>query len=223
MALIGLTESDGAERTKLGPKRLGGNVGAFAGLVAHACLVLPPSVLALRGAPPEIVSAVFLVLTYMRAPYQFLLGMGPLLTAWSFSPSENALSPWFTNRTRLAGLAVLLMVAAAITGFSAGNLLSRLIIGRTDVVGRLDYAILAALVVGVAVSILRTLQVLGRHQRRLAAQAWSSTAAIAIASGIAFKDPTSLFAALLAAVSLGLVQLLWIEAESPAMPGLGGR
>lgn len=207
VALIGLSRLTVARRSAAETHASSGGPGAVAGLVAHACLVLPPSALALRGEAPEIVAAVFLVLTYVRAPYQFLLGMGPVLTAQSFASRPDDRSSWFSDGRRTIHVGVPSMLGAGAIGLLGGDLMSSLVLGRADIVTPLDYAILCALVVAVALSILRTLRVLADGGRSLVLRAWGTTAVVAIGAAFAPGSPTLLFAFLLGGVFLCLLQL----------------
>jgi len=185
-----------------------GAVGAFAGLVAHVSLVLPPSVLALQGQGPEVVSGVFLVLTYLRAPYQFLLGLSPVLTARSFSDQGGGPS-WLANGRRVAAVALGLMGVGALGGLLLGDLISTVILGTTDIVTPTDYAILAALVIAVSIAILRTIFVIP-FDRGLVLRAWVTAAVASVLAGVLATGPTALFAGLLVGVVLCLAQLtLW--------------
>jgi hypothetical protein len=186
-----------------------GSAGAIAGLIAHASLVLPASVLALRGESPEVVAGVFLVLTYLRAPYQLLLGMTPVLTARSFGGhSAQGWSAWLYERRRLGVASILAMLAAAAFGYLASALISDLLLGGADVILAVDYSILCALVVAVAFAIARTLFVLPQAGAGLVVRSWGVAAAVAIVFAIVPGTPTLLFAGLLAAMLFCLVQVI---------------
>lgn len=217
VALIGLTTARADTRSSgisdSGPSR--GSAGAMAGFIAHACLVLPPSVLALRGDSPEVVAAVFLVLTYLRAPYQFLLGMSPVLAARSFAgrPSQGW-SSWFYDGRRLAAAVLAGMVAAAVFGYLASDLISELILGGSDVVLALDFAILCALVVAVAFAIVRTLYVLPERRPHFVIRSWGTAAGVAVSSAFIPGSPTVLFAGLLFGILLCLVQVTLLTPQT---------
>lgn len=184
-----------------------GFAGAAAGLVAHSCLVLPPTVLALRGASPELVAGVFLVLTYLRAPYQFLLGLGPVLTARSFGERTDRISMWLGDRGRVALLGAVGVLMAAGFGLIAGDFMSVIMLGTTEVLQPRDYAMLCALVAAVAVAILRTIYVLPEGGRVPVLRAWGTAATVAVISAFVPGAPTILFAGLLLAVIVCLAQL----------------
>jgi hypothetical protein len=207
VALTALTDRSVRLAKRLPTRAAGGGAGAFAGLVAHACLVLPPSVLALRGEDPAVVAAVFLVLTYARAPYQFLLGLGPVLTAESFAEEPDRRIAWMRDGSKTLAVGLGAALAAALVGFLAGDPISNLVLGTTTIVSRLDYAILAVLVVIVATSIVRTLHILAGGGRRLVVRSWGSAAVVAVVGAFVPGEPTVLFGALAAAVALCLLQL----------------
>jgi len=207
VALIGLSSVRIERKADVGRQLSSGAAGALAGLVAHASLVLPPSVLALRGEDAAVVAGVFLVLTYLRAPYQFLLGLGPVLTAHSFAKSQGIVGAWLADGRRIAVLSVAGMLAAAAFGLLGGNLISEVMLGRTDIIQPIDYAILCALVVVVGSSILRTLSVLSDGQRGLVVRSWGTAAVVAIGAAFMPGGPTLLFGGLCIGVIGCLVQL----------------
>lgn len=207
VAVVGLGRTGGGADVVGEAAKSSGFAGAAAGLVAHSCLVLPPTVLALRGESPELVAAIFLVLTYLRAPYQFLLGLGPALTARSFGKRSDPISTWLGDPGRVAILSGLGILLAAGFGAFAGDLMSEIMLGTTEILTPLDYATLCALVVAVAVSILRTIYVLADDGRSRVLRAWSTTAIVAVVFALIPGASTLLFAGLLAAVVLCLVQL----------------
>lgn len=192
-----------------------GGAGAFAGLVAHASLVLPPSVLALRGEGPEVVAAVFLILTYVRAPYQFLLGMGPVLTAQSFSDRPARWDAWLSDGRRTTIAALIVMPGAAVLGLFGRDLISSLLLGGTSVVRRLDYAVLCSLVATVGLALVRSLYVLARGGRSVVVRAWGTTALVGLGSAFLPGDPTALFAWLLVGVVICLLQLNGYDPRQP--------
>ncbi len=214
MGTRGVEDSNGGGGTS-------GAAGAFAGLVAHVSLVLPPSVLALQGQGPEVVSGVFLVLTYLRAPYQFLLGLSPLLTARSFA-TDGGGPTWLANGRRVAGVTAGLMAVGALGGLLLGDFISSVILGTTDIVTPTDYAILAALVIAVSIAILRTIFVIP-NDRALVLRAWVTAAVVSVLAGFLADGPTALFAGLLLGVILCLAQLtLWGDTSGSIRSSAGG-
>jgi hypothetical protein len=156
-----------------------------------------------------VVAAVFLVLTYLRAPYQLLLGMTPVLTARSFAghPAQGW-SAWLYERRRVGVAALTTMVATAVFGYFAGGLISDLLLGGADVITPVDYSILCALVVAVAFAIVRTLFVLPQAGSSLVLRSWGVAAAVAVVSALVAGTPTLLFAGLLLAMLFCLVQVI---------------
>lgn len=218
VALVGPVRAGEAGRGATEPRASSGFAGATAGLVAHSCLVLPPTVLALHGEGPELVAGVFLVLTYIRAPYQFLLGLGPALTARSFGERTDRISTWLGDGGRVAMLGGVGVLMAAGFGFVAGDLMSVIMLGTTEVLQPRDYAILCALVVAVAVAILRTIYVLPEGGRVMVFRAWGTTATVAVVSAVVPGAPTVLFAGLLLAVVLCLAQLSLLQTSPTRSP-----
>lgn len=216
VALVGLAGAGGERQEVTETPTSSGFAGALAGLVAHSSLVLPPTVLALGGASPEVVAAVFLVLTYLRAPYQFLLGLGPVLTARSFGARTDRISRWFGDGRSVAVLGVLGMLAAAGFGFFAGDLMSAIMLGTTAILEPGDYAILCALVVAVATAILRTIYVLPEGGRAVVLRAWGTTAVVGVIVAAIPGTPTMLFSGLLLAVVACLAQLSLIAVSRPS-------
>jgi hypothetical protein len=213
VALIGLSSARGDLRGNLGSDSgvSSGSAGAIAGLIAHATLVLPPTVLALRGESPEVVAAVFLVLTYLRAPYQFLLGMSPVITARSFAgrPSEGW-SAWLHDGRRTATAAGLAMIAAAMFGYVASGPITDLMLGGTEVISSIDFAVLCSLVVAVTFAIVRTIYVLPDRGPIFVVRSWGVAAAIAAVFALIPGSPTVLFAGLLFGMVLCLVQVTFV-------------
>lgn len=183
-----------------------GRVGAFAGLVAHMTLVMPPALLAVHGASSEVVAATFLVLTYMRAPYQFLLGLAPSITARSFAPMARKAGSLAYGRQALQ-LTALLAIGAALLAGIAGDWLLEIMIGTSEEISRWDLALTAALVIVVASAMLRTIVVLGMGGQRLVLQSWASTAAVSVAVAVIASSPTLLLGGLLLATLSSLVPL----------------
>lgn len=210
VAFIGLSVADrdirAAEAASSGLSN--GSAGAMAGFIAHASLVLPPSVLAFRGESPELVAGVFLILTYLRAPYQFLLGMSPVMTARSFAgrPSEGW-SAWLYDGRRMAAVALAGMLGAAAFGYLASGVISDLILDGAALVPPIAYAVLCALVVAVASAIVRTLYVLPERGAPFVVRSWGTAAIVATGSAFVPGPPTVLFVGLLAGVVLCLAQV----------------
>lgn len=215
LGLVGAGDDVGAVRKT---SVTSGFAGAVAGLVAHSSLVLPPTVLALRGTSPELVAAVFLVLTYLRAPYQFLLGLGPALTARSFGERTDRISMWLGDRCRVALLGGGGVLMAAGFGLVTGDLMSVIMLGTTEVLQPRDYAILCALVAAVAVAILRTIYVLPEGGRVLVLRAWGTAATVAVIFAFVPGAPTILFAGLLLAVIVCLAQLSLLRTDLAKSP-----
>lgn len=207
VAVTGLSSVKPEGKLAAGQHLSTGAAGALSGLVAHAALVLPASVLALRGEDPAVVAGVFLILTYLRAPYQFLLGLGPVLTAQSFAKHKGTVGSWLARGGLVAVVSAVTMMAASAFGFFAGDLMSEVMLGSSDIMRPVDYAVLCALVVGVAFSILRTLSVLPDGRQRLVVRAWGTTAVIAVVTAFVPGSPTVLFSGLLLGVLACLVQM----------------
>lgn len=190
-----------------------GAAGAFAGLVAHLTLVVPPTILAVKGASPETVSAVFLVLTYLRAPYQFVLGLGPFITARNYSFHAVGRSPWLSHGPQVGITAMIGAGAAAFVGFWSGDLLADVLLGVGGVVRSVDFALLGALVVSVTFGVLRTLGAVAAGRTQLVWVGWISAAAGLVLGSLVATETTALFGFFLVGIWLCLLLLSWTSDE----------
>ncbi len=148
---------------------------AAAGFLAYAFMFGSPILLGAAGGSSTEIAALFLVLTGVRVPFVVLQALVPQLAVrLADAPDRPALIA--TTRRRIAGVAVVGGVVAAIGGWWLGNALIGSVFGIKDEIGDASYSMLSAASVLAACALVATVVLVVEGRSAQIAVAWGAAA-----------------------------------------------